>query len=117
MKTRCTMTQSTPEQLRFPAINGLTVRADFNGGALSTDFGPLILSGVDRQIQLTHQMVEAFNDQRHPSYIDHPLTDLMAQRIYQIACGYHDANDANALRKDPLFKMGVSAPLLKKIRT
>ena len=68
------MTQSTPEQLRFPAINGLTVRADFNGGALSTDFGPLILSGVDRQIQLTHQMAEAFNDQRHPSYIDHPLT-------------------------------------------
>lgn len=64
------MTQSTPEQLRFPAINGLTVRADFNGGALSTDFGPLILSGVDRQIQLTHQMAEAFNDQRHPSYID-----------------------------------------------
>ena len=50
MKTRCTMTQSTPEQLRFPAINGLTVHADFNGGALSTDFGPLILGGVDRQI-------------------------------------------------------------------
>ena len=114
MKTRCTMTQSTPEQLRFPAINGLTVRADFNGGALSTDFGPLILSGVDRQIQLTHQMVEAFNDQRHPSYIDHPLTDLMAQRIYQIACGYHDANDANALRKDPLFKMGVGRTPLEE---
>ena len=107
MKMRNIITQSTPEQLRFPASNGLTIRADFNGGVLSTDLGPLILGGVDRQIQLTHQMAEAFNDQRHPSYIGHRLTDLMAQRVYQIACGYEDANDANALRKDPLFKMGV----------
>ena len=107
MKMRNIITQSTPEQLRFPASNGLTIRADFNGGVLSTDLGPLILGGVDRQIQLTHQMAEAFNDQRHPSYIGHRLTELMAQRVYQIACGYEDANDANALRKDPLFKMGV----------
>ena len=67
---RKTMTQSNTEQLRFPAINGLTVRADFNGGVLSTDLGPLILGGVDRQIQVAHQMTKAFNDQRHPSYID-----------------------------------------------
>ena len=107
MKTRNIITQPIPEQLRFPASNGLTIRADFNGGVLSTDLGPLILGGVDRQIQLTHQMAEAFNDPRHPCYIGHRLTDLMAQRVYQIACGYEDANDANALRKDPLFKMGV----------
>ena len=68
------ITQSTPEQLRFPASNGLTIRADFNGEVLSTDLGPLILGGVDRQIQLTHQMAEAFNDQRHPYYIGHRLT-------------------------------------------
>ena len=54
MKMRNIITQSTPEQLRFPASNGLTIRADFNGGVLSTDLGPLILGGVDRQIQLTH---------------------------------------------------------------
>ena len=56
MKTRNIITQSSPEQLRFPASNGLTIRADFNGGVLSTDLGPLILGGVDRQIPLTHQM-------------------------------------------------------------
>jgi hypothetical protein len=64
-----------PEQLQFSAINGLTVCADFNGGARSTDFDPLILRGVGWQIQLTHQTAEAFNDQRHPSYIDHRLAD------------------------------------------
>ena len=104
---RKTMTQSNTEQLRFPAINGLTVRADFNGGVLSTDFGPLILDGVDRQIQVAHQMTKAFNDQRHPSYIDHRLADMMAQRVYHIAFGYEEANDTKALRKGPLFKMGV----------
>ena len=60
MKTRNIITQSTPEQLRFSASNGLTIRADFNVGILSTDLGPLILGGVDRQIQLIHQMAEVF---------------------------------------------------------
>jgi hypothetical protein len=37
------MSKSTPEQLRFPPVAGLTVRGDFDGGALSSDFGPMIL--------------------------------------------------------------------------
>jgi hypothetical protein len=106
-KTKFTMTNCTPEQLRFPSIDGLTVRADFDGGALSSDFGPLLLCGVDRQIGLSKRLATAFIDQRHASYIDHPLQELMAQRIYQIACGYEDANDANHLRTDPMFKLGI----------
>jgi len=101
------VSNSTPEQLRFPTIDGLTIRADFNGGALSSDFGPLLLAGVDRQIGLTQRLADAFTDLRHPSYTDHEIRDLMAQRIFQVACGYEDANDANALRCDPLFKLGI----------
>src|SRR5919108_3721578 len=101
------MRYSTPEQLRFPPIPGYTVRADFDGGALSSDFGALLLRGIDRQIGLTERLAAAMQDKRHPSYIDHPLRDLFAQRIYQIASGYADGNDANSLRHDPLFKRGV----------
>jgi hypothetical protein len=101
------MSYSTPEQLRFPPIPGYTVRADFDGGALSSDFGALLLRGIDRQIGLTARLAAAVRDKRHPSYIDHPLRDLFAQRIYQIASGYADGNDANHLRHDPLFKLGV----------
>jgi len=86
---------------------GYTVRADFDGGALSSDFGALLLRGIDRQIGLTARLAAAVQDKRHPSYIDHPLRDLFAQRIYQIASGYADGNDANSLRHDPLFKLGV----------
>jgi hypothetical protein len=101
------MSNSTQEQLRFPTVDGLSVRGAFDGGALSSDFGPLILRGVDRQIGLTERLAGAFCDQRHPSYVLHPLRALFAQRTYQVACAYEDGNDANALRRDPLFKLGL----------
>ena len=101
------MTYSTPDQLCFPPVAGHTVRADFQGGVLSSDFGALLLRGIDRQIGLTARLAAAMRDKRHPSYIDHPLRDLLAQRVYQLAAGYADANDANSLRRDPLFKLGL----------
>ena len=106
------MPYSTPEQLQFPPVSGYTVRAAFDGGALSSDFGALLLRGIDRQIGLTERLAAAVRDKRHPSYIDHTLRDLFAQRIYQIASGYADGNDANSLRYDPMFKLSVErAPL------
>src|SRR3989441_5348932 len=101
------MPYSSPKQLCFPPIVGQSIRADFEGGALSSDFGALLLRGVDRQIGLTERFAAALHDKRHQSSIDHPLRDLLAQRIYQIASGYADGNDANSLRRDPLFKLSV----------
>ncbi len=106
------MNDSTPTQLRFPALAGFTVRADFDGGEVSSDFGALLLRGVDRQTGLVDRLAGAIRDTRHPSYIEHSLTDLLRQRIYQAACGYADGNDANTLRRDPAFKLAVDrAPL------
>jgi hypothetical protein len=101
------MPYSIPEQLHFPPLAGHTGRADFAGGALSSDFGALLLRGIDRQIGFTERWAAAVRDKRHPSYIDHTLRDLFAQRIYQIASGYADGNDANSLRYDPMFKLSV----------
>jgi Transposase DDE domain group 1 len=64
---------------------GHTVRADRAGGALSSDCGALLLRGIDRQIGLTERLTAAVHDTRHASYIDHPLRDLLAPRISQIA--------------------------------
>jgi hypothetical protein len=101
------MSHSTQETLRFPPVEGLTVRAEFDGGALSSDFGPLVLRGVDRQLGLTAQLADAMEDRRHPAYITHPIRALFAQRVYQMGCAYEDGNDANTLRRDPLFKLGL----------
>jgi len=89
-------------------VAGLTVRGDFDGGALSSDFGPLRRRGVDRPIGLTERLAAAFQDQRQPSYLTHPLRDLFAQRRYPIACAYEDGHDAHAWRPDPLVKLGLA---------
>ena len=62
------MPYSSPKQLCFPPVAGHTLRADFDGGALSSDFGPLLLRGVDRQIGLTERLATAIHDKRHLSY-------------------------------------------------
>ena len=98
---------STPEQLRFPSIPGFSIRADFNGGGLSSDLGAILVNGVDRQIGLTQRLSAALIDTRHQGYVKHSYRELLAQRIYQICCGYEDGNDANSLRNDPMFRLGV----------
>lgn len=61
------MSYSTSEPLRFPPIAGMTIHAEFAGGAMSSDFGPLILRGLDQHIGLIDRLVQAVDDQRHPS--------------------------------------------------
>ena len=106
------MDNSIPTQLRFPASAGFTIRAEFDGGAMSSDFGALLLRGTDLQIGLIPRLVSAIQDTRHASYIAHSMTDLLRQRIFQTASGYADGNDANTLRRDPMFKLAAGrAPL------
>lgn len=103
---------STSAQLRFPPAAGFTVRADFTGGEVSSDLGALVLSAVDARIGLINRLVGAIADSRDARYITHSLRDLLTQRVFQIASGYEDGNDANALRQDPLFKLAAGrAPL------
>ena len=106
------MLYSSPKQLCFPPVAGYTVRADFAGGALSSDFGPLLLRGIDRQIGLTERLAAAIHDHRHQSYIDHSLRDLLAQRIYQIAAGYADGIPHRLSNKGNVIAKGKLAPIV-----
>jgi Transposase DDE domain group 1 len=73
---------------------------------LSSDFGALLLRGVERQIGLTARLAAAIHDKRPRSSIDHPLRDWLAQRLYPMASGYADGNEATSLRRAPLFTRG-----------
>jgi hypothetical protein len=77
---------------------------DFSGGPLSSDGGLLLLAALDREVGLTEAVAQALTDPRDPEHLTHSLLDLVRQRVYQLACGYEDANDAATLRRDPLFK-------------
>ncbi|MBK8359576.1 MAG: IS1380 family transposase [Comamonadaceae bacterium] len=106
------MADAIPTQLRFPTSAGFTIRAEFDGGAMSSDFGAILLRGTDLQIGLTSRLASAIDDKRHASYIDHSMVDLLRQRIFQTASGYADGNDSNTLRRDPMFKLAAGrAPL------
>jgi hypothetical protein len=61
---------------------------------------------VDRQLGLTERLATAIHEKRHLSDIDHPLRDLLAQRISQMASGSADGHDAKSLRHDPVCKLG-----------
>lgn len=103
---------SIPKQLNFPSIPGYTVRADFKGGDLSSDLGSVVLGAVDERIGLIKRLTAAITDARDTRYITHTMNDLLTQRIFQMASGYADGNDANTLRNDPLFKLALNkAPL------
>ena len=74
---------------------------------MASDFGALLLRGIDRQIGFTERLAAAVRDKRPPSYTDHSLRDLCAQRIDQIASGYADGHDAKSLRHDPMLQRSV----------
>lgn len=62
---------------------------------------------TEAQVGVIAAIAASLNDRRDQRYVGHPLSELLKQRIFQIACGYEDANDADALRFDPIFKMCV----------
>jgi hypothetical protein len=86
---------------------------DFNGGAITSDSGLLLLRQFDAQLALTKRLSGLFNDRRNPLFIEHHAHEMLSQRIYQIAAGYEDCNDADTLRNDPTFQtiVGKSDPL------
>lgn len=94
--------------LLFPALVAKKpLVADFSGGQLSSDGGLLLLAELDRRLGLTATCAAQLRERRDPAKVQHPLLDLVRQRVFQIACGYEDANDATTLRGDPLFKSAV----------
>ena len=83
------------------------IRAQFDGGAISSDGGGLLLREVEKRIGILHQFATCFTDYRNPDLIDHPVKELVAQRVYGLALGYEDLNDHEELRNDPLLAVLV----------
>jgi hypothetical protein len=81
------------------------VALDFDGGRLSSDAGLVLLKDPDEQLGVTRALAAVLSDPRDTRRVHFSQHDLLKQRVYQIAAGYADANDANTLRHDPIFKV------------
>lgn len=86
---------------RLPTAS-LPVR--FDGPHLTSDGGLCWLSEADTALGLCAALADHVPEWRHGS-VRHSLETLVRQRVFQIACGYEDQNDADALRSDPLLKL------------
>lgn len=90
--------------LRFETVP-LELEAAFDGGRITSDGGLLWLAQIDRDLGLCEAIAGHVPEWRGARSVRHSLLTLVRQRVYQIACGYEDQNDADALRKDPLLKL------------
>ena len=71
----------------------------------SSDGGAILLKGADRRYGLIAGLAGCLEDKRQAGKVDHTLRELLAQRVFSIACGYPDGNDSARLGADPMHKM------------
>src|SRR4029450_551369 len=91
--------------LHLAPVGGKAIDLDFDGGRLSSDAGLVLLKDIDDQRGVTRALAAVLSDPRDARRVKFTLPALLKPRVYQIAAGYEDANDANTLRDDPLFKL------------
>lgn len=90
----------------IPSFNRF-IRIDFQGAKISSDAGVLMLREIDERFNITTPLRDALADPRRASHLRHTYVDLIRQRVYQMAAGYEDCNDANHLRVDPALRLAL----------
>ena len=108
MRTECNQ-----QSFAFHALGRREVVARFDGGRITSDAGGLLLRETEQATGIIRQFAACFTDHRDPDLIEHPVEDLIAQRVYALALGYEDLNDHDDLRHDPLLAalVGKADPL------
>src|ERR687891_2290982 len=88
-------------------VGGKPVQITFDAGRLTSDGGILLLADVERRLGIAERLAHCLADSRSPERVHHTLAEMIRFRVLLIAAGYADANDCDALRSDPAFKMAV----------
>jgi len=96
-------TECIADLFGFAPVEGRSVVAAFDGGAVTSDAGGLLLGASDRAIGLLGRFARCFRDGRCPELIEHEVVTLVGQRVFGIALGYEDLNDHDVLRHDPVL--------------
>lgn len=99
------MTDSTRQTVLFPDFFSKPVQARFSRDQLSSYGGTVLLAVRDRQLGLIEALGAALTDRRQAGKVEHTLMDQIRQRVFGIAVGCADGNDAARLRDDPMLKL------------
>jgi len=98
---------STTQCWLFADLANRPVAVRFDQERGSSDGGAVLLGAADRRLGLTDALAGCVRDGRDPERVIHEISDLVRQRVYGIACGYPDGNDAARLSADPVHKLLV----------
>jgi hypothetical protein len=101
------VTECNGEQLEFHGLGRRAVVGRFDGGAISSDGGALLLGEVEAKTRIIERFAQQFVDHRNPELIEHTVRELIGQRVLALALGYEDLNDHDRLRLDPLLAAAV----------
>jgi len=96
-------TECIPDLFGFAPVEGRAVVAAFDGGAVTSDAGGLLLGATDRAVGLSRRFALCFRDVRRHELVEHEVVTLVGQRMFGIALGYEDLNDHDVLRHDPVM--------------
>jgi hypothetical protein len=88
-------------------VAGKPVQVTFDAGRLTSDGGVLMLAEIERKLGIAERLARCIEDPRAARRVEHGLAEMIRFRALLIAAGYEDANDCDALRADPAFKIAV----------
>jgi hypothetical protein len=94
-----------PQTVLFPDLFNKPLVATFDQPHASSDGGAVLLKAAEARYGLINGFARCLVDDRQSGKVRHTLTDVLAQRIFGLACGYPDANDADRLADDPIHKL------------
>jgi len=100
-------TECNTKEVKFQSHKRREVIGRFDGGAISSDAGGMLLREVNRLTRTIEQAAECFTDHRRAEQIEHTVRELVGQRVYALALGYEDLNDHDRLRCDPMMALLV----------
>lgn len=93
---------------RLDNLGGRELVWRFDGGDITSDGGALVLKKLEERTAIVRRFAACFEDYRNPNPIEHPLLDLIAQRVFGLALGYEDLNDHDELRGDPMLAVALA---------
>ena len=81
------------------------VEVSFTAPNLSSFGGLTLLKSINESQKFIHCLSTHAREWRNENLLVHSIEEMMTQRIFQIASGYEDADDCDALRNDSMLKM------------
>lgn len=111
------MRKKSPKKLTFTSSKRRRVEADFEGGAVSTEAGLLLVREADRKLGLIGSIAKRLHDRRQPGKVRHAAETMIRQRVMALCAGWEDLNDADQLRHDPVHQVAAGSDELASAAT